>query len=145
VRALIGRLVPTILQHLDAYADVAVEDAREATAWVARRLLALLVAGACAFVSLIMLCAWILVLAWETPWRAWVAGGLALVFAAAAVALAWPALKRRPAANALFFPRVRGEFRRDRELMERAFNNGRDGNGRDGRGKAGNGDESRAG
>jgi uncharacterized membrane protein YqjE len=136
VRSLIGRLLPALLQHLDAYAEVAGEDVREVTAWVARRLLALLVAGACAFISLIMFCAWILVLAWDTPWRAWAAGGLALTFAAGAFALAWPALKRRPARDAVFFPRVRGEFRRDRELMERAFN---------GRGKAGNGDESRAG
>lgn len=135
MRALIGRLLPALLQHLDAYAEVAGEDVREVTAWVARRLLALLVAGACAFISLIMFCAWIVVLAWDTPWRAWAAGGLALAFAAGAFALAWPALKRRAAPDALFFPRVRGEFRRDRELMERAFN---------GRGKAGNGDETRA-
>ena len=95
MRALLGRFLPALLQHLDAYAEVAGEDVREVTAWVARRLLALLVAGACAFISLIMFCAWILVLAWDTPWRAWAAGGLALTFAAGAFALAWPALKRK--------------------------------------------------
>ena len=121
MRALIGRLVPAIFRHLEAYAEVAGEDAREATSFVARRLLALLVAGACAFVALLMLCAWLLVLAWDTPWRAWTAGGLALLFAAGAAALAWPAFRRESAPHALFFPRIRSELSRDRELIERAF------------------------
>jgi uncharacterized membrane protein YqjE len=82
-----------------------------------------------------MFCTWILVLAWDTPWRAWTAAGLALAFAAGAAALAWPALRRSAEPHALFFSRVRGELSRDRELVERAFN---------GRGEAGNGDERRA-
>jgi uncharacterized membrane protein YqjE len=135
MRALIGRLVPVVLRHLDAYAEVVGEDAREAADYIVRRLIALLIAGACAFVALLMSCAWILVLAWDTPWRAWTAAGLALAFAAGAAALAWPALKRGSAPHALFFSRVRGELNRDRELFERAFN---------GRGEAEDGDERRA-
>ncbi|HKX99664.1 MAG TPA: phage holin family protein [Steroidobacteraceae bacterium] len=125
MRSLIGRLVPALFRHLEAYAEVAGEDAREATSFVARRLLALLVAGACAFVALLMACTWILVLAWDTPWRAWTAAGLALLFAAAAAALAWPSFRRHTGQAALFFPRVRSELSRDRELIERAFD-GRD-------------------
>jgi uncharacterized membrane protein YqjE len=135
LRALLGRLVPVILRHLDAYAEIAGEDVREAAAQVAQRLLALLLAGACALVASLMLCTLILLLAWDTPWRAWVAAGLALAFAIGAVALAWPALGRRSAPDALFFPRTRSEFSRDRELIERAFN---------GRGEASHGDEQRA-
>ena len=121
MRSLIGRLVPAIFRHLEGYAEVAGEDAREATAFVARRLLALLVAGACAFVALLMACAWGLVLAWDTPWRAWTAAGLALVFAAATAALAWPAFRRQERRPALFFHRIRSELSRDRELIERAL------------------------
>ncbi len=135
MHALIGRLVPVILRHLEAYAEVAGEDAREAAAHVARRLLALLVAGACAFVALLMFCTWLLVLAWDTPWRAWTAAGLALLFAAGAAALAWPALKGGAAPHEVFFPRIRGELSRDRELVARAF---------DGKGETGNRDEQRA-
>ena len=132
MRSLIGRLVPAILRHLEAYAEIAGEDAREATSFVARRLLALLIAGACAFIALLMVCAWVLVLAWDTPWRAWTAAGLALVFAAAAAALAWPAFRHAGGRHALFFPRARGELSRDRELIERAFNGqGSEGNGRE--------------
>jgi hypothetical protein len=135
MRSLIGRLVPAILRHLEAYAEIAGEDARDATSFVARRLLALLVAGASAFIALFMFCAWLLVLAWDTPWRAWTAAGLALAFAALAVALGWPAFRRAGGRHALFFPRVRSELSRDRELIERAF---------DGQGSEGNGREQRA-
>ena len=45
-RSLIAPLVPVILRHLEAYAEVAGEDARDAAAAVARRLLALLLAAA---------------------------------------------------------------------------------------------------
>src|SRR5262245_66040747 len=92
--SLIAPLVPVILRHLQAYAEVVGEDAREAADYVARRLLALLVAAACGFVALLMACAWLLVLAWDTRWRAWAAGGLALVFAAAAFILLLPMLPR---------------------------------------------------
>jgi uncharacterized membrane protein YqjE len=128
--SLIGPLVPAILRHLQAYAEVVGEDAREAADYLARRFLALLVAAACGFVALLMACACVLVLAWDTPWRAWAAGGLALLFAIAALILLWPMLRRTAGERTLFFQRVRFELERDRELIERAV---------DGRGKGANG------
>jgi uncharacterized membrane protein YqjE len=132
MRSLIAPLVPAVLRHLQAYAEVVGEDAREASEFLARRLLALLVAAACAFVALLMACAWIVVLAWDTPWRAWTAGGLALLFAIAAVVLVMPTLRRGTGERVLFFPRVRYELERDRELIERAV---------DGRRKRTNGED----
>jgi uncharacterized membrane protein YqjE len=130
--SLIAPLVPAILRHLQAYAEVVGEDAREAADYVARRLLALLVAAACGFVALLMACAWLLVLAWDTPWRAWAAGGLALLFAVAAFILLLPTLRRAAGERTLFFPRIRYEPERDRELIERAVNGrGRGANGGD--------------
>lgn len=127
MRTPIARLVPAILRHLQAYADVAGEDARDAAAVIARRLLALLIAAAAGFIALLMFCAWILVLAWDTSWRAWVAAGLALGFAIIAAALALPAFRPGAKPHGLFFSRVRAELDRDRELLERAFSsNGRD-------------------
>ena len=108
------------------------EDAREATAFVARRLIMLLVAGACAFVALLMLCAWLLMLAWDRPWRAGLPG------ASRSCSAAWRPLSpgRRCAAGQAgmrySFTRIRGELSRDRELIERAF---------DGDGQGGNGVE----
>jgi len=126
MRTQVAALVPAILRHLQAYADVAGEDAREAADVIARRLLALLIAAAAGFIALLMFCTWILMLAWETPWRAWVAAGLALGFAIIAAALAIPALRRGGKPNAVFFSRVRAGLERDRELLERTFSdNGR--------------------
>ena len=126
MRMPIARLVPAVLRHLEAYADLAGEDARDAAGVVARRLLALLIAAAAGFIALLMFCAWILVLAWDTPWRAWVAAGLALGFAIVAAGLAIPALRHGGKPHGVFFGRIRAELERDRELLERAF----DGNGR---------------
>jgi len=120
MRSLFATLVPALLRHLEAYAEVAGEDAREAATLLARKLAAVLVAAASAFVALIMLCIWLLALAWDGPWRNWVAAGLALGFALMALVLAWPVLgpgAERP----VFFARIRAEIGRDRELLERAF------------------------
>ncbi len=127
MRSPLAVLVPAILRHLRGYAEVAGEDARDAAAIVARRLFALLIAAASALVALLMFCAWLLTLAWDGPWRSWAAGGLALAFAAGAVAIAAPLLRRGKKGPAAFFPRIRHELGRDRELFERAF---------DGRGEA---------
>jgi membrane protein implicated in regulation of membrane protease activity len=123
--SLLAPLVPAILRHLEAYAEVAGEDARHAAAIIARRLVALLVAAAAAFISLLMLCAWLLALAWDGPWRSWVAASLFLAFAITAVALALPILRRGGKPTEVFFSRIRNELGRDRALLERAFNGGK--------------------
>jgi uncharacterized membrane protein YqjE len=133
--SLIAPLVPAVLRHLKGYAEVAGEDAREATEFLARRLLALLIAASCGFVALLMFCAWLVILAWDTDWRAWVAGGLALLFAIAGAVLVAPMLRRGTGERVLFFPRIRYELERDRELIERAVN---------GRGKHANGGDEHA-
>jgi len=49
MRTLIARLVPAILRHLQAYADVAGEDARDAVAFLVQRLVALAIAVVAVF------------------------------------------------------------------------------------------------
>src|SRR5690606_20534850 len=83
MRSLIATLVPALLRHLEAYANLAGEDVRDAATMLARKLAAVLAAAAAGFVALLMLCLWLVVLAWDGPWRNWVAGGLALGFALA--------------------------------------------------------------
>ena len=120
MRSLIASLVTAVLHHLEAYAAVAGEDVREAATLLARKLAAILVAAAAAFIALVLACFWLLALAWDGPWRNWVAGGLALAFAVAAVLLALPVLRPRDGPPA-FFARTRTELGRDRELLQRAF------------------------
>lgn len=131
MRSLIAPLVPAVLRHLEAYAEVAGEDAREAATLLARKLAAILVAAAAAFLALLMTCVWLLALTWDGPWRNWVAVGLVVAFAGLALALALPVL--RPGGEPpRFFTRIRAEFGRDRELLERTFDGHRQGaNGED--------------
>ncbi len=124
MRSMLAPLVPAVLRHLDAYAEIAGEDVRDAAASVARRLLALLLAAAASFIALLMFCAWLLALTWDGPWRTWTAAGLALAFALVAAGLAIPVLRRRTQADTKLFPRLRGEWHRDRELIDRALNGG---------------------
>jgi uncharacterized membrane protein YqjE len=127
LRSRIAPLVLAVLHHLEAWTEVAGEDVRDAAGHLARRLLRLLIAVACAFVAFFMLCAWILVLAWDGPWRSWVAGGLALCFAVAAAALAWPAFHGGAHRKKAYFLRIRAEIGRDRELLERSLGGHRKG------------------
>jgi uncharacterized membrane protein YqjE len=120
MRSLIATLVPALLRHLEAYADLAGEDVRDAATLLSRKLAAVLAAVAAGFIALLMLCFWLVALAWDGPWRNWVAGGLALGFALAAAALALPVLRPRDGPPA-FFSRTRTELGRDRELLQRAF------------------------
>jgi membrane protein implicated in regulation of membrane protease activity len=91
---------------------------------VVRQLLAILAAAASALVAALMFCAWLLALTWDGPWRSWTAAGLMLAFAAIAAMLAWPLLRRRSRPEAELFARVRQEWSRDRDIIERAMDGG---------------------
>ena len=119
--ASLSRLVPALLRHLDAYADIAREDARDAASSLGACVLAALIAAALAFLAAIMLCVWLVMLSWDQPWRVWVPAGLAAAFALGALACLIPIRRRRPGKSTLL-PRLRREWSRDRELLERALN-----------------------
>jgi len=121
VRSLLLSLVPVIMRHLSAYAEIAGADARDAGVLLARRVLVLLLAAGTIVIALVMICVWIMALTWDGPWRAWAAAGLAIVFAAGAAGITIPLLRRRPAPSRALFPRVREEWSRDRDLINRAM------------------------
>jgi len=120
----LSRLIPAALRHLDAYAEIAGEDARDAVAVLIGRTLVALLATAAAMISALMICAWILALTWDGPWRVWTAAGLAIAFAAAAAGIAIHLLRRRTGPRSLLFSRVRREWHRDRDLFERVLESG---------------------
>jgi len=114
----LSRLIPLLLRHLDAYGAVAGEDAKDVVALLTQRLVRVVIAASLALLAAIMTCAFIIMLAWNQPWREWVPAVLALALALAAFGVASPALRRGNGTKPLF-PRMRREWRRDRELMER--------------------------
>jgi uncharacterized membrane protein YqjE len=114
----LSRLIPLLLRHLDAYGAVAGEDAKDAVALLTQRFVRVVIVAGFALLAAIMACAFIMMLAWDQPWREWVPAALALAFALAAIGIASPALRATNGQERLF-PRVRREWRRDRELMER--------------------------
>jgi uncharacterized membrane protein YqjE len=119
VIASLGRFFPLLLRHLDAYGDIAGVDTREAVAHLVARVMAGVIAAGCLLLAAMMICVWLVALTWDKSWGAWVPAGLAAAFLVAALVMLVPLLDRRRPHEPLF-PRVRREWRRDRELMERA-------------------------
>jgi uncharacterized membrane protein YqjE len=120
IASTLSRLLPLVLRHLDAYGEIAGDDTREALARVVAGLVLASAALAFGVIALLMACAWLIVVAWEEPWRAWVPAALAGLFAALAAGCYVSIGHRRSAAPDLF-PRLRREWRRDRQLVERAL------------------------
>lgn len=118
--ASLSRLVPALLRHLDAYGEIAEEDAKDAAASLGAYVLAAIAAAGLALLSVIMLCVWLVMLTGDQPWRAWVPAGLAAAFALGAFGSLIPYRRRRPG-KSTFFPRVRREWQRDRALVARAI------------------------
>jgi uncharacterized membrane protein YqjE len=115
-----SRLVPLVLRHLDAYAEIAEKDAQDALSALARRAVLAMTAFAAALVSVLMACIGIIAVSWEGPHRVLVPVALATVFAAVA-AWIWFAARRHRAGNPTLLAGVRAEIAKDRALLERAL------------------------
>ena len=118
--ASLSRLVPALLRHFDAYGEIAREDAKDAASSLGACFLAAVFAAGLALLAAIMLCVWLVMVSWDQPWREWVPAGLAAAFALGALVCLVSIRRRRPGKSTLF-PRVRREWTRDRELLERAL------------------------
>ncbi len=118
--ASLSRLVPALLRHFDAYGEIAREDAKDAASSLGACVLAAVIAAGLALLAAIMLCAWLVMLTWDQPWRVWVPAGLAGLFVLGVIASLAAIRRHRPGKSTLF-PRTRREWIRDRALLERAL------------------------
>jgi uncharacterized membrane protein YqjE len=110
----VPRMAPHVLRHVAAFARLATQDARAATSAAKRTATRLAFAGVSAFFALLMACAWLVAIAWDTPYRTWTAGGLAMLFAIAALAMrSWA---RSGTSGATSFEATRRNLERDRKL-----------------------------
>lgn len=116
----LSRLVPVALRHLDAYKEIAEKDTQEAVAALASRATLAMIAFGASVVAALMICASIIAVTWDGPYRTWSPIALAGMFALSA-GLARLELTRRRAGKATLFLRTRRELRADRELIERSF------------------------
>ena len=110
------RLIPALLRHLGAYAELAGAEAHNLASALARRVLIAAVALLAALIAILLGAAWLLIALWDTPYRSAAAGSLFGLFAA--ISIVAGVLAARGSAEARGFAAVRKEWEKDRELLE---------------------------
>lgn len=110
----VQRIAPHVLRHLSALTRLGAQDAKQAATVYGRYAARLAFAGVAAFLALLMACAWILAAAWDTEYRAWAAGGLALLFAVVAFVLLSSA--RKGIAQTAAFAATKRNLELDKQL-----------------------------
>ncbi len=105
------------LRHAGAYTELVLSDLEASSAslrlqavWATAALLA-------AHVSLLLVCALLITVSWDSAYRLWVITGLLLIFAGVAAAAVWR-LRLLEAAAPAVLRRTAGEWAKDRRLLE---------------------------
>ncbi len=112
------KAAPALLRHLSAYADLAGYDIARMERELAARIVAFVVVAVCLFFAVVMGCAAVLAVTWDTPHRlaaiGWLGGGFLVV---ALIAIIYRSnLKRN---HAPFLASVRGQWQEDEVILER--------------------------
>lgn len=114
---LLPRAAPALLRHIAAYVELVALDLEQARRDFAANLLASVVAGVCVFFALLMGCAIIIALTWDTPYRvaavAWTGGAF---LTAAIVALIYRSKAMRDQQS--FLATVKREWQEDVVVLE---------------------------
>ncbi len=112
------KAAPALLRHLAAYFELAALDIQQAQRQVAANLIAVVVIVICLFFTLLMGCAAVIALTWDTPNRlpaiGWMGGGFLLV---AIIAVIYRSNAVRD--HVPFLASVREEWQQDRVILER--------------------------
>lgn len=108
---------PLLAQHVGSYLELAADDTARLAQALLRRLLLGVASLLGAALTLLIACAWVLALAWQTPWRALTFIGLLVVFGGLTAGAAM--LTRRPwPAGEQPFARLGEELHSDRQLID---------------------------
>ena len=112
------KAAPALLRHLAGYFELAALDIQKAQRQVATNLIAVVVVCICLFFALLMGCAAVIALTWDTPNRlpaiGWMGGGFLLV---AVIAMIYRSNAVRD--HAPFLSSVRKEWQEDHVILER--------------------------
>jgi uncharacterized membrane protein YqjE len=112
------KAAPALLRHLAAYFELAALDFQKAQRQVAANLIAVVVIVICLFFAVLMGCAAVIAVTWDTPNRfpaiAWMGAGFLIV---AVIAMIYRSNAVR--GHAPFLASVRAEWQEDRVILER--------------------------
>ena len=112
------KAAPALLRHLAGYFELAALDIQKAQRQVAANLIAVVVVCICLFFAMLMGCAAVIALTWDTPNRlpaiGWMGGGFLLV---AVIAMIYRSNAVRD--HAPFLASVRKEWQEDHVILER--------------------------
>ncbi|HMK84321.1 MAG TPA: phage holin family protein [Steroidobacteraceae bacterium] len=115
---LLPKAAPALLRHIAAYIELAAFDLEQSRRDIAPRVIASVVAGLGLFFALLMGCAAVVAVTWDTPHRlaaiVWMGCGF---LAIAAIAVIYRARASRE--QAPFLASVRREWQEDRVILER--------------------------
>jgi uncharacterized membrane protein YqjE len=105
------------VRHAGAYTDLILSDLEASSATLRRQIFCAAAATLAAHVALMLTCALVLLVSWDSPYRLWVLTGLIAVFGAVAGAAVWR-LRRIEAAAPQLLQQVAREWAKDRRLLE---------------------------
>ena len=120
--------IPVLLRHLGAYLELAEQDMATTKAEAVARLRLIIVFSVCGFFTILMSCILVIALTWDGENRVFAIVFMGCVFTALTAASGLY-LARAQASKP--FDAVRREWRRDRELIHRLFENDSEGKSHD--------------
>lgn len=115
---LLPKAAPALLRHIAAYVELAALDLEQSRRDAAQSIIAMVIVGVCVFFAVVMGCAVVVALTWDTPARvpaiAWMSGGF---LAVACIAMVYRS--KMAGAQAPFLASVRKEWALDGVILER--------------------------
>jgi uncharacterized membrane protein YqjE len=112
------KAAPALLRHLAAYFELAALDIQKSQRQIAANLIAVVVMVICLFFAVLMGCAAVIAVTWDTPNRlpaiAWMGGGFLIVAIIAMIYRSNAIRDHQP-----FLASVRAEWQQDRVILER--------------------------
>jgi uncharacterized membrane protein YqjE len=115
---LLPKAAPALLRHFAAYVELVAFDLEQSRRDLAQNIIAMVIVGVSVFFAVVMGCAVVVALTWDTPLRvaaiAWMGGGFVAV---AGLAMAYRS--RIIGAQAPFLDSVRKQWVDDRVILER--------------------------
>ena len=115
---LLPKAAPALLRHFAAYVELLGFDLEQSRRDLAQNIIALVIVGVCLFFAVVMGCAVIVALTWDTPNRvpaiAWMGGGF---LAVAGIAMGYRS--KLIGAQSPFLDSVRKQWDEDKVILER--------------------------